>query len=293
MRFRVLAVAIALVALVAGPAVAVAGCGASTQPNAAQPGATTPSATSTPAPTTSPTPPDVTHEIAGLVAHLPHGSISVAARNLQTGAGFLYGTAGGHTSASIFKVNILQALLLRHQASGQPLSAAESRDANVMIVTSDNESATRLYQDVGGAGGIRAVHQTLGLFCTEPNPHAWGLTTTCAEDQLQLLYQLESASSPLTQASRDYILNLMQNVTPSQRWGVPVVADPGTTYAVKNGWLDLQSGRDWVVNSIGIVTYKGDTLLIATLSMNGHSMESGIALDEHLARLAAQAVTVP
>lgn len=49
-----------------------------------------------------------------------------------------------------------------------------------MIVTSDNESATRLYQDVGGADGVRVANRTLGLGCTEPNEHYWGLTLTCA-----------------------------------------------------------------------------------------------------------------
>jgi beta-lactamase class A len=232
-------------------------------------------------------------EMARLVEHLPPGSISVAARNLQTGAGFRYGSNGGHTSASIFKVNILGALMLKHQASGAQLSENESHNASVMIVTSDNDSATHLFQDVGGAAGIREANRSLGLMCTEPNEHYWGLTGTCAEDQVHLLYQLESSSSPLTLASREYILNLMQNVTPSQRWGVPVVADPDTTYAVKNGWLDLEHGRDWVINSIGIVTYRGQTLLIATLSQNNDSMASGVSLDEHLAKLAAESVTLP
>lgn len=162
-----------------------------------------------------------------------------------------------------------------------------------MMVSSDNDSATRLYQDVGGADGVRAANRTLGLKCTGPNAHYWGLTLTCAEDHVQLLYQLESASSPLTQASRDFILSLMQNVVADQRWGVPAIADPGTTYSVKNGWLRLENGRDWVVNSVGIVAYRGQTLLIATLSQHNHSMESGMSLDEQLAKLAAEAVTVP
>lgn len=290
MRVRVVAVAVGLVAvLVAGLAVAVAYRSSTTQPNGAQP------ATPTPSPTATPTnaPPDMAAEMARLVAHLPSESISVAALNLQTGAAYSYGSKGDHTTASIFKVNILEALMLKHQASGQPLSQQQSNDANVMIVTSDNDSATRLYQDVGGAEGVRAANRTLGLQCTEPNADYWGLTGTCAEDQIQLLYQLESASSPLTQASRDYILNLMRNVTPTQRWGVPSAADPGTTFSVKNGWLRLEDGRDWVVNSMGIVTHGGQTLLIATLSQHSHTMEAGVSLNEQLAKLAVQSVTVP
>lgn len=287
MRFAVGALAVALVVVAVALAVLVADRRVATQPNGA------PSESTTPSPTPSPTPPDLSPEMARLVAHLPPESISVAARNLQTGAAFSYGTNGDHTAASIFKVNIIEALMLKHQESGRPLSESQSRDASVMIITSDNESATRLYQDVGGADGVRAANRTLGLRCTEPNAHYWGLTGTCAEDQVQLLYQLESDASPLTQASRDYILNLMRNVTPSQQWGVPGVADPGTTFSVKNGWLDLENGRNWVINSIGVVTHKGQTLVIAVLSRHNHTMASGVSLGEELAKQAAQSVTVP
>jgi Beta-lactamase enzyme family len=200
------------------------------------------SATPSPAPTspagTSPTPRDMASEMTRLVAHLPSGSVSVAARNLETGARFTYGSTGDQTSASIFKVNILEALMLNHQASGQPLSAVESQNASVMIVTSDNDWATLLYRDVGGAEGVRAANRTLGLRCTEPNESFWGLTVTCAEDQVQLLYQLERPSSPLTQASRDYILSLMQNVTRANGGGCrspPTRARPSRSRT--DGWI--------------------------------------------------------
>lgn len=287
MRIAAVAIAVALVVVTAGVAAVVVERRAGTRPNEAQHG------TPTPSPMSSPTPPDMAHEMAKLVAHLPPESTSVAARNLQTGAGFRHGTKGDHRAASIFKLNILEALMLQRQASGQRLSPGESQDATVMMVSSDNDSATRLYVDVGSAEGVRAANRTLGLTCTEPNEHYWGLSLTCAEDQVQLLYQLESASSPLTQASRDFIVNLMRNVVADQRWGVPVAADPDTSYAVKNGWLRLEDGRDWVVNSVGIVTSRGQTLLIATLSQHNHSMASGVSLDEELAKLAARSVTVP
>ena len=287
MRVRGRSLAAALVLM----AVWVAGCGA-THPNGAAGGTATPFPASTPFPGSSPAPPGVTAEIAKLVAHLPPGSTSIAARNLQTGAQFTHGSSGGHPTASIFKVNIIEALMLKHQESGQPLSESESHSANNMIVTSDNDSAEHLYREVGGAHGIKAANQALGLTCTQPDQESWGLTETCAADQVQLLYQLVNPSSPLNQASREYILKLVQNVSPSQRWGVPAVADPGTTFAVKNGWLDLEEGRDWVINSLGIVTYQGHTLLLATLTQNNHSMEAGVSLNEQLSKLAAESVTV-
>lgn len=276
-----------VVVVVVGLGVLIADRRFQTPTDSGQPAATLPS----PEPT--PVAPDTAPEMAKASAHLPAGSISVAALNLHTGAASAYGSKGDHVSASVVKVDIIETLMLEHQESGEPLSENESYNATVMIVTSDNDSATRLYHDVGGAHGVRAANQTLGLKCTEPDPEYWGLTATCAEDQVRLLYQLKNDSSPLLPPSRDYILKLMQNVTPTQRWGVPTVADPDTTFAVKNGWLDLEEGTDWVINSMGIVTYHGQTLLIATLSQHNESMASGVSLDQQLAKLAAESVTVP
>jgi hypothetical protein len=86
---------------------------------------------------------------------------------------------------------------------------------------------------------------------------------------------------------------MMEDVLPSQRWGVPAAADAGTTFAVKDGWLNLQGDTNWVINSDGIITYHGQTLLVSTLSMSNTTEDSGISLDEKLATLAAEAVTVP
>lgn len=225
-----------------------------------------------------------------VAAQLPPGSISVAARNLRTGATFTYGSSGDQTEASVAKLDIIETLMLQHQASAEPLSDEESYQATVMIEESDNDAATDLYEDVGLVSGVEAANRTLGLKCTVPSAH-WGLTVTCAEDQIRLLDQLESASSPLTPASRAYVLNLMQNVNATQQWGVPVVADPGTAFSVKDGWLNVEGDTDWVVNSEGIVRCNGQTLLITTLTQNNPTMASGMALDEQLARMAAAAVT--
>ncbi len=62
---------------------------------------------------------------------------------------------------------------------------------------------------------------------------------------------------------------------------------------VKNGWIDLEHGEDWVVNSMGIVAYRGHMLLIATLSQHNDTMASDVSLNEQLARLAAESGTLP
>ena len=80
----------------------------------------------------------------------------------------------------------------------------------------------------------------------------WGLSTTTAADQVQLLRTLAYPNSVLTPASRAYELNLMEQVEPGQAWGVSAGVAAGSTVALKNGWLPLDAGG-WQVNSIGHV----------------------------------------
>lgn len=249
----------------------------------------TPTATPSPAPAATPTP--LTAQMAALASALPAGSVSVAARNLTTGATVSFGSSGGQTMASLAKVDILETLMLQQQSSGADLTDDEDSEATSMIEDSDDDAADDLWDDIGGGSALTAANRRLGVRCTVPGSEGyWGLSTTCAQGQVQLLYQLQSRSSPLDLSSRAYILHLMENVTPSQAWGVPVVADTGSQFAVKNGWLNMNGNTDWAVNSDGIVIVQGQTLLIAALSQNNGTVYSGVALVQQLAHLAAQSV---
>ena len=54
-----------------------------------------------------------------------------------------------------------------------------------MIEQSDNDDATDLWNDDGGAPGVAHFDSVIGLADTDPNYH-WGETTTTALDQLHL-----------------------------------------------------------------------------------------------------------
>jgi hypothetical protein len=216
----------------------------------------------------------------------------VAARNLDTGTRFTFGSSGGQITASVVKVDILETLMLQLQASDKDLTDDEDTEATNMIEDSDDGAADDLWNDIGGGTALAAANNRLRVSCTVPGsgPY-WGLTTSCAWGQIQILSQLENHSSPLDPSSRAYILNLMENVAPSQAWGVPVVADSGTDFAVKNGWLNTDGATEWAVTSEGIVTYNGQTLLIAALIQNTDSVYAGVDLIQQLAQVAAQSVT--
>jgi hypothetical protein len=70
----------------------------------------------------------------------------------------------------------------------------------------------------------------------------------------------------------------MENVEADQAWGVSSGVPAGTTMALKNGWLPLQSqSTDWQVNSIGWISGRGRNYVLAVLSTGSPTEIYGIA----------------
>ncbi|MCX5139113.1 serine hydrolase [Streptomyces sp. NBC_00338] len=217
------------------------------------------------------------------------GAVSVAVLDTGTGTRAVYGGAdASYDTASIVKVDILAALLLRAQDEGRELTAGERAHAVAMIERSDNDSATALLAAVGGAAGLDAANARLGLTGTTA-AQAWGLTRTTAADQLTLLEAVfgTEADAELGAASRTYLRGLMAQVEADQQWGVSAA---GSDWALKNGWMPRTATGLWNVNSIGQVTAGGHTVLVAVLSGGQASKETGIALVESVARAAVGVV---
>jgi hypothetical protein len=217
---------------------------------------------------------------------------SVAAVDLTTGARFSYGATGGMPDASISKLDILEALLLAHESSHTTLSAETDELATAMIEHSDNDAGQSLWNGLGSAAAIATANMTLGLTHTVPDPNGYyGLTTSCATDQIALLRDLVSTTGPLDVPSRTYAIGLLDDVEPDQRWGVSAAADAGSTFQVKNGWLALDADNDlWAVNSDGIVTAGGQQLLLSVMTQHNASEQAGIELVESIAKTVASAI---
>lgn len=204
-------------------------------------------------------------------------------------------------AASTVKVDILSCLLLQRQSThaesgqdsssdGVALDARQRHLASEMIRDSDNDAADALWRDVGEVPSMRTCYRQLGMRHTTPNPQGhWGLTTTSASDRLHLLSSLTGdMSSPLTRSSKEYVLKLMRQVTPKQRWGVPKAAsaEQRDEAAVKNGWLPRGKSEAWVVNSTGRIRRDGRDLLVVVLSDGQPSYHDGITRVEEVARAA-------
>jgi hypothetical protein len=157
-----------------------------------------------------------------------------------------------------------------------------------MIEDSDNDAATSLWDEDGGAAGIGAYNDSAGLTGTTPSAcvtctgfawPGWGLTTTVPADQLTLLKQLITPGPDplLSGAQRSYVLSLMENVAPGQRWGVSGGVPAGVTVALKNGWLPLtDANTDWQINSVGWVSGDGRDYLVAVFTTGNPTEQYGI-----------------
>ena len=223
------------------------------------------------------------------------GVVVAAVYNLRTGQTWQLGRGQPQDEASVVKLDVLETLLAERGRSGTELSASDRTLAEQMIEDSDNDAATSLWDEVGGASGIRSFNTSAGLADTVPSScvdcpgfpwPGWGLTTTTPADQLTLLRTLVEPNSLLTSTERSYALSLMENVTPDQRWGVTGGVPAQVTVALKNGWLPLNSANNnWQINSVGWISGSGRDYLIAVLSTGNPTEQYGIDTIDQLAAM--------
>jgi hypothetical protein len=234
-------------------------------------------------------PTDPTAVLTALTAGLGPTGASVAVLNVTTGATFTFGASGGMVLGSAAKLDTLETLLLQHEDAKTLLSANEVSLATAMIEQSDNNAADALWASIGSDPAVRTANVRLGIPGLVVGLNGlWGLGTTTATDQVTLLRNLVRTDGPLDAASQAFALSLMTHVTAGQRWGVGSVADAGTTFANKNGWLANDADNDrWLVNSDGIVTVHGQQLLMSVLTQHNSSMASGVTLVEKIAAAVA------
>lgn len=204
-------------------------------------------------------------------------TVSVVVFDARTGAMYTYNGGVHYETASIVKVQILAAMLQRASEQHRYLTSWEDATARKMIDQSDNDSATALWNSLGGGQAVARNNAALGLTSTLMDPGgAWGLTQTTVADQVQLVRNIAYGSDVLSPAARAYARQLMGTVVSWQRWGVTGGVPAGVSVQLKNGWLP-RSTHGWRVNSVGHVSGSGRDYVIAVLSMDNPTMDYGIA----------------
>ena len=213
---------------------------------------------------------------------------SVAVLDKKTGQRYSYRGTETYETASVVKVQVLACLLLTAQDKGRAVTSTELALAKRMIRLSDNDATTSLFTRLGKAPAVQSCDKRLGLTQTRVSG-SWGLTRTTVDDQVKLLSQLVSTTSPLKSSSRDLAYSLMSTVDEAQDWGVPAAADEDEKFTVKNGWLPRSTENNrWIINSVGRIVGDDTNVSIAVLSHNHSSMSGGITVVEKVAKMTRQ-----
>jgi hypothetical protein len=200
-------------------------------------------------------------------------NVTVAVEDLTTGQIYQFRPGVVENTASAVKVDILATLLAQAQAAGQSLTPEEQSLAVPMIEDSLDSAADALWSALG-PGAVGAFEREAGMTSTVPaTDGVWGTTTTTALDRLAMIRTLVEPNPLLTDASRAYVLGLMENVTPSQDWGATGGVPPGVTVALKNGFAVIDG---WQINTTGWVSGAGRDYLIAVLTNGNVSEQYGI-----------------
>ncbi|MGW2559006.1 serine hydrolase [Streptomyces sp. NPDC001514] len=187
-------------------------------------------------------------------------------------------------SASVVKVIVLATLLWDAQKSGRALTYTEKTRAKAMITQSDNTATSALWRQLG-VTKIQNFLRAAGMTKTVPGSGGyWGLTQITAYDQQKLLSRITVRNGLLTDASRAYILQLMNAVITSQRWGTPAGAPSTVKVHVKNGWLS-RATHGWRVHSIGAFTSTTKNYTITVLTHDNTTMTYGVNTIQAVARV--------
>jgi beta-lactamase class A len=178
------------------------------------------------------------------------GAVAIAFAPLGGGEPVIVGPADTARAWSTMKVPLLVTLIDRLGGAGE-LSAAERAQAEAALTESDNEAAQALFGRLeslegGLAAASGAIEETLRRagdeetrVNTRPSPEGfstYGQTDWSAEASTRFFAALAEGCL-LGRADTDYVLSLMEEVAPAQRWGIGEAPTPaGAAVAFKGGW---------------------------------------------------------
>jgi hypothetical protein len=132
----------------------------------------------------------------------------------------------------------------------RPLGPGDRALLAPMIRRSDNAAAGRVLGLVG-PGSLRALAHRAGMRRFTPVTGIWGLSSIDAADQARYFLRIDSF---VATRHRAYAMDLLNTITPAQRWGIARVRPPGWRLYFKGGW---GSGTGWVDHQVALLT-RGD-----------------------------------
>jgi hypothetical protein len=169
-------------------------------------------------------------------------------------------------SASVLKPMLMVAYLQRRGVRGRSLTHEDRELLAPMIRRSDNAAASRVLGIVG-TSGLRRVARRAHMKRFTPVTPIWGNSRITASDQTRFFLRIDRLVSP---RHRDYVLDLLETIVPSQQWGIGRVRLPGWDVYFKGGW---GSGTGAVDHQVALLT-RGDervSLAIMTVGDGTHA----------------------
>jgi beta-lactamase class A len=194
------------------------------------------------------------------------------------------------TTASVVKLEIMAATLLRAQDQRRNVTNWEMSQIVPMMHASEDPPASALWTNLGGVRAMSTYGERLGLTATVETEPKWGLTSTTAEDQAAFVHRLLQGGV-LQPSGRAQAWWQLRNVREDQRWGITWGVPADWEVGLKNGFFG-SSCCGWRVNSVGYVADPaGGGYSIAILSDRWGSLAEGIPLVETVAARVAGSLT--
>jgi beta-lactamase class A len=181
------------------------------------------------------------------------------------------------------KIDILADLLWESQQAHHALTTRQNSLAIKMIDYSNNGAANILWNDIGGREDLDEFNALIGFKQTIPN-YDWGEIETTPRDQLELLKAIVLPNSVLSAASRAYEMQLMENVTGSERFGLGWGSPARVTVGLKDGYYP-ETATGWQINTTGFVTYHSRLYLATIMCSNNPDETYGIQTVTTVAQL--------
>lgn len=228
--------------------------------------------------------------VAEIAARWPANRFTAEVLDLETGCRYSLNRELRPTTASVIKISIMAAALLRAQDQGRAITEWEHERIVPMISESDNPTASALWVSLGGSPGMRSYLERFGLEETVPISPKWGASTTSASDQVDLMVQLVIGGGPLGSDGRARARQYLLGVVPDQQWGAPAGLPEAWDVPMKNGFYPLGSGG-WRINTVGLVEDPlGAGWVVTILSDRWPRESTGIEAVEFIANAINQAM---
>jgi beta-lactamase class A len=135
-----------------------------------------------------------------------------------------------YSSASVSKALLLAAQL--QDLRGETLDGETRSLLESMITVSDNDAASSIYARVGDAGMEEAARRA-GMRSFDAIPGYWGGAQVTAADLARFFFRLDGN---LAGRHREFGERLLQDITSTQRWGIPAAAPDRWQVYFKGGW---------------------------------------------------------